>query len=166
MMQVLPLDYDPDIIADYWGRRPVAVATRVTQLLGEFAGCACCCRWYASRRNVQHMLHTRSGQHDPASDGITGLMLPVPTGIAGGFLGGLALDVIQDKLEVNQVCTQLQFGSRKPERLCVSNSTLACKASAQPSGLQSNLHGPHRAPAEVHESAGRVHFTRDLMSCR
>jgi len=32
---MLPLDYDPDIIADYWGRRPVATATRVLQLLGE-----------------------------------------------------------------------------------------------------------------------------------
>ncbi len=33
-MQVLPLDYDPDIIADYWGRRPIAVTTRIFQLLG------------------------------------------------------------------------------------------------------------------------------------
>ncbi len=35
LLQVLPLDYDPDIIADYWGRRPVAVATRIMQLLGR-----------------------------------------------------------------------------------------------------------------------------------
>jgi aarF domain-containing kinase len=56
-LQVLPLDYDPDIIADYWGRRPVAVATRVVQLLG----------------------------------------------IAGGFLGGLALDFVQNRTQQNQV---------------------------------------------------------------
>lgn len=58
-VQVLPLDYDPDIIADYWGRRPVAVAGRCMQLLG----------------------------------------------IAGGFLGGLAMDALQGRLETNQVCT-------------------------------------------------------------
>lgn len=57
---MLPLDYDPDIIADYWGRRPVAVATRVVQLLG----------------------------------------------IAGGFLGGLALDFLQNRTEQNQVRLQ------------------------------------------------------------
>ncbi len=55
--QVLPLDYDPDLIADYWGRRPVSVAGRCLQLLG----------------------------------------------IAGGFLSGLAMDVIQGRLEINQV---------------------------------------------------------------
>ena len=55
--QVLPLDYDPDLIADYWGRRPVSVAGRCLQLLG----------------------------------------------IAGGFLSGLAMDLIQGKLEINQV---------------------------------------------------------------
>lgn len=31
----LPLVYDPDQIAAYWERRPTAVATRITQLLGE-----------------------------------------------------------------------------------------------------------------------------------
>jgi hypothetical protein len=65
LVQVLPLDYDPDIIADYWGRRPVAVATRVVQLLG----------------------------------------------IAGGFLGGLALDFVQNRAVQNQVWHQLDsFG--------------------------------------------------------
>jgi aarF domain-containing kinase len=34
----LPLEYDPDRIADYWGRRPVAVTTRILQLLGQWAG--------------------------------------------------------------------------------------------------------------------------------
>ena len=62
LLQVLPLDYDPDIIADYWGRRPVAVATRVVQLLG----------------------------------------------IAGGFLGGLALDFVQNRTQQNQVWLQHQ----------------------------------------------------------
>lgn len=32
----LPLVYDPDLIEDYWGRRPVAVVTRILQLLGKF----------------------------------------------------------------------------------------------------------------------------------
>ena len=31
----LPLEYAPARIADYWGRRPVAVTTRILQLLGE-----------------------------------------------------------------------------------------------------------------------------------
>lgn len=31
----LPLVYDPEAIAAYWSRRPVAVVTRITQLLGE-----------------------------------------------------------------------------------------------------------------------------------
>ena len=60
LLQVLPLDYDPDIIADYWGRRPVAVAMRVVQLLG----------------------------------------------IAGGFLGGLAFDFVQNRTQQNQVWLQ------------------------------------------------------------
>ena len=30
----LPLDYDPERIADFWGRRPVAVIRRALQLLG------------------------------------------------------------------------------------------------------------------------------------
>ena len=32
----LPLEYDPEKIADYWGRRPVAVTTRILQLLSEW----------------------------------------------------------------------------------------------------------------------------------
>ncbi len=31
----LPLVYDPEKIADYWGRRPVALISRVLQLLGK-----------------------------------------------------------------------------------------------------------------------------------
>ena len=31
----LPLSYDPVRIAEFWGRRPVAVIRRVLQLLGE-----------------------------------------------------------------------------------------------------------------------------------
>ena len=31
----LPLAYDPDRIAEFWGRRPVAVIRRALQLLGE-----------------------------------------------------------------------------------------------------------------------------------
>lgn len=31
----LPLEYNPDLIADYWSRRPVAVLSRVVQLLSE-----------------------------------------------------------------------------------------------------------------------------------
>ena len=31
----LPLDYDPDKIEEYWGRRPVAVLSRGIQLMGE-----------------------------------------------------------------------------------------------------------------------------------
>lgn len=31
----LPLVYDPKKIADYWGRRPVALVQRVVQLLGR-----------------------------------------------------------------------------------------------------------------------------------
>ena len=30
----LPLTYSPELIEDYWGRRPVAVASRIAQLLG------------------------------------------------------------------------------------------------------------------------------------
>lgn len=31
----LPLDYDPEAIEEYWGRRPVAVASRVLQVGGR-----------------------------------------------------------------------------------------------------------------------------------
>lgn len=31
----LPMVYDPDTISQYWGRRPVAVVSRVVQLLSE-----------------------------------------------------------------------------------------------------------------------------------
>ena len=31
----LPLSWDPDRIADFWGRRPVAVIRRALQLLGK-----------------------------------------------------------------------------------------------------------------------------------
>lgn len=30
----LPLTYSPELIEDYWGRRPVAVTSRIFQLLG------------------------------------------------------------------------------------------------------------------------------------
>ncbi len=33
----LPLAYDPAAIAAYWGRRPVAVATRILQLISAHA---------------------------------------------------------------------------------------------------------------------------------
>lgn len=33
----LPLEYDPELIADYWERRPVAVITRILQLLGRLS---------------------------------------------------------------------------------------------------------------------------------
>lgn len=32
---VLPLEYDPELIKDYWNRRPVSVISRVIQLLGK-----------------------------------------------------------------------------------------------------------------------------------
>ena len=31
----LPLTYSPELINGYWGRRPVAVTSRILQLLGE-----------------------------------------------------------------------------------------------------------------------------------
>jgi aarF domain-containing kinase len=31
----LPLVYDPETITEYWGRRPVAVTSRIIQLLSE-----------------------------------------------------------------------------------------------------------------------------------
>ena len=42
--EALPLEYDPVLIEEYWGRRPVAVATRVMQLLGISSGARRCCR--------------------------------------------------------------------------------------------------------------------------
>ena len=36
----LPLEYDPDVIADFWGRRPVAVFSRIVQLLGTPGSCS------------------------------------------------------------------------------------------------------------------------------
>nr|CAD1822932.1 unnamed protein product [Ananas comosus var. bracteatus] len=36
--ETLPLVYDPDIIASYWGKRPRAVATRIVQLLSVAGG--------------------------------------------------------------------------------------------------------------------------------
>lgn len=36
--EALPLEYDPALIEEYWGRRPVAVATRVIQLLSISSG--------------------------------------------------------------------------------------------------------------------------------
>ena len=46
----LPLAYDPERIADFWGRRPVAVIRRALQLWGQIAThdacifCLCCVR--------------------------------------------------------------------------------------------------------------------------
>jgi aarF domain-containing kinase len=59
----LPLVYEPDAIAEYWGRRPVAVAARIAQLLS----------------------------------------------IAGGFLGGLAIDALAGNLEKTQVKRAIQL---------------------------------------------------------
>jgi aarF domain-containing kinase len=53
----LPLEYDPAVIADFWGRRPVAVFSRIVQLLS----------------------------------------------IAGGFLGGIGMDILTGKVDENQV---------------------------------------------------------------
>ncbi|XP_020082509.1 uncharacterized protein LOC109706121 isoform X1 [Ananas comosus] len=36
--ETLPLVYDPDIIASYWGKRPRAVAARIVQLLSVAGG--------------------------------------------------------------------------------------------------------------------------------
>lgn len=36
----LPLVYDPELISSYWGKRPVALVTRIVQLLGG------CILWY------------------------------------------------------------------------------------------------------------------------
>ena len=52
--EVLPLTYDPELIADYWTRRPVSIVGRVLQLLGAPShgvgqlawrlACQCSCR--------------------------------------------------------------------------------------------------------------------------
>jgi len=34
--EALPLEYDPELIEEYWSRRPVAVVSRVFQLLSEY----------------------------------------------------------------------------------------------------------------------------------
>jgi len=59
----LPQEYDPEIIAAYWGRRPGAITTRIFQLMG----------------------------------------------IAGGFLGGLALDAARGKVRENEVKRAIQL---------------------------------------------------------
>ncbi|KAI8101319.1 hypothetical protein M9435_001427 [Picochlorum sp. BPE23] len=61
--EALPLEYDPDLIGDYWGRRPVAVFRRVVQLLS----------------------------------------------IAGGFLGGVGLDLLTGKGKENEVQRAIQL---------------------------------------------------------
>lgn len=61
--EALPLEYDPDLIRDYWGRRPVAVFRRVVQLLS----------------------------------------------IAGGFLGGVGLDLLTGKGKENEVQRAIQL---------------------------------------------------------
>ncbi|KAL2632941.1 hypothetical protein R1flu_004420 [Riccia fluitans] len=53
----IPQVYDPELIANYWGSRPAAVATRIAQLLG----------------------------------------------VAGGFLSGIAMDIITKKVKENEV---------------------------------------------------------------
>jgi aarF domain-containing kinase len=53
----LPIVYEPNLIAEYWGRRPVAVFTRIIQLLS----------------------------------------------IAGGFLGGVGIDLLTGKSKENEV---------------------------------------------------------------
>lgn len=37
----LPLDYDPELIRNYWSRRPVSVVARIIQLLGKYLGQLC-----------------------------------------------------------------------------------------------------------------------------
>lgn len=61
--EALPLEYDPDLIGDYWGRRPVAVCSRVFQLLS----------------------------------------------IAGGFLGGVGVDLLTGKSKENEVKRAIQL---------------------------------------------------------
>eukprot|EP00898_Chlorokybus_atmophyticus_P004347 jgi/Chlat1/4913/Chrsp31S04834 len=60
---MLPLDYDPDVIAAFWGKRPGAVTTRIFQLLS----------------------------------------------IAGGFLSGIAWDIVRGKVQENEVKRAVQL---------------------------------------------------------
>jgi len=43
--EVLPLTYDPELIADYWTRRPVSIVGRVLQLLGAGRPSHACGSW-------------------------------------------------------------------------------------------------------------------------
>ncbi|XP_051133258.1 uncharacterized protein LOC127252912 [Andrographis paniculata] len=61
--EFLPLVYDPDSIATYWGKRPRAVATRIVQLLS----------------------------------------------VAGGFLSHLAMDLINNKIQENEVARAIEL---------------------------------------------------------
>lgn len=90
LLKVLPLDYDPDIIADYWGRRPVAVATRVVQLLG----------------------------------------------IAGGFLGGLALDFVQNRTQQNEVWLLHRWFKAHPQHPMQVSMSYCCVHNLRPHWLQ------------------------------
>lgn len=48
--ETLPLDYDPQMIGEYWGRRPVSVLTRIAQLIGvvlcRYMGSSFLCRFF------------------------------------------------------------------------------------------------------------------------
>jgi aarF domain-containing kinase len=46
----LPLEYDPAVIADFWGRRPVAVFSRIVQLLSTSAF------FFAFKSSAMHLM--------------------------------------------------------------------------------------------------------------
>jgi hypothetical protein len=65
----LPLDYDPDIIAAFWGARPWAVATRVAQLTGIAGGFLSSIAWDIITKKIKEVrpgssletMHSKSG---------------------------------------------------------------------------------------------------------
>ena len=121
----LPLIYDPPLISAYWERRPVAVLTRIVQLLSERATGAAMQRPAADRPHQQRRAAPRAGcscgprawsvRSHPALLPPPALLLAPstlptwPAGISGGFLGGLLIDTLRGKVAENQVARAIDL---------------------------------------------------------
>ncbi len=60
----LPLTYSPELINEYWGRRPVAVTSRIFQLLGEhYSRTESSCLSYLDLRSISAKISAFASHH-------------------------------------------------------------------------------------------------------
>ncbi len=89
----LPLVYDPDKIAEFWARRPVAVATRVAQLLSIGGGFITGLLWDLANGSfaknevcATHILHKRKLNSFARLEGLNRLLFCISDAFSPKFL--------------------------------------------------------------------------------